>query len=265
MGDEIITSLFLGGLDDLENEKWIEKTGITHVLSIIDKFDVKTVTSQYTQKIFLAADDDYENLLRYFNEGIKFIDDAIQKGGKIFVHCAMGMSRSPTIVIAYLMVKMNLDPKEAFHYVKKRRPIINPRAHFIKQLWAFHLCDGDVKEETYSSAKYINLSIIEASESEYTISPSNSNFSQHKNIPKNVYLIRAKTYWTENITFSGIVYVYLNEEMRNARRLLMENPYKTKDGKTHELELTTEELEKLSYNIQKETLKNGFFYNNNMD
>ena len=56
---------------------------------------------EFKQKI-IEVDDDYRaNIIQYFNECILFIEG----NDKIFIHCAAGMSRSPTIVIAYLMWK----------------------------------------------------------------------------------------------------------------------------------------------------------------
>ena len=55
----------------------------------------------------------------------------------VLVHCEMGMSRSSTIVIAYLMRYHNMTRDEAYIAVKKRRPLTNPNQGFWKQLEEF--------------------------------------------------------------------------------------------------------------------------------
>ena len=54
-------------------------------------------------------------------------------GGKVFVHCVAGVSRSSTIVIAYLMNK-GMTYKEAFEWVKKKHSIAFPNYGFQRQL-----------------------------------------------------------------------------------------------------------------------------------
>lgn len=63
---------------------------------------------------------------------IKFMNE--NKDKKIFVHCNAGVSRSPSIVIAYLIKSLNYSFKEAFNLVKNKRNIINPNEKFIKEL-----------------------------------------------------------------------------------------------------------------------------------
>lgn len=46
----------------------------------------------------------------------------------------MGVSRSATVVIAYLMQHRSMSLVEAYAHVKERRPMINPNAGFWKQL-----------------------------------------------------------------------------------------------------------------------------------
>jgi len=50
------------------------------------------------------------------------------------VHCAYGISRSSTLVVAFLMKKLKIKFYDAFSYVKKKRPISRPNLGFQKEL-----------------------------------------------------------------------------------------------------------------------------------
>ena len=50
------------------------------------------------------------------------------------VHCVAGMSRSSSIVAAYLMKEFGMSAKQALFFTKKRRPIIRPNKGFLHQL-----------------------------------------------------------------------------------------------------------------------------------
>jgi hypothetical protein len=55
---------------------------------------------------------------------LNFIDTQIKAGRNTLVHCAMGISRSPSLIIAYMMIiypKMSWD--QAFREVSRIRPI----------------------------------------------------------------------------------------------------------------------------------------------
>ena len=71
------------------------------------------------------------DIRQYFSAAFAFIDKIIQDEGKrVLVHCAMGVSRSATIVIAYLMHKERISLMDAFRKVKDRRPCIEPNRGF---------------------------------------------------------------------------------------------------------------------------------------
>ena len=73
------------------------------------------------------------SLKRFFQETADFIDEALLSGGKVYVHCQMGISRSSTIVLAYLMIKKGWTAQEAVRTVRARRQII-PNDGFLRQL-----------------------------------------------------------------------------------------------------------------------------------
>lgn len=57
----------------------------------------------------------------------------LMSSGKVFVHCAMGVSRSGALVLAYLMICQGLSLTEAIIAVRLNRDI-GPNAGFLGQL-----------------------------------------------------------------------------------------------------------------------------------
>ncbi|CAG0923856.1 unnamed protein product [Notodromas monacha] len=55
-------------------------------------------------------------------------------GGNVLVHCFAGISRSPTLVIGYVMDRLHLSSEEAFRYVKSKRAVVAPNFNFLGQL-----------------------------------------------------------------------------------------------------------------------------------
>jgi len=59
------------------------------------------------------------------------------KNVKVLIHCNKGISRAPTLGIAYLMKKFNWKFEEIFEYIKKIYPKADPNYGFIIQLMDF--------------------------------------------------------------------------------------------------------------------------------
>ena len=58
-----------------------------------------------------------------------WIKDALARregggGGGVLVHCQAGMSRSATVVIAYLMKELDIDQVQALDMVREKRPVV---------------------------------------------------------------------------------------------------------------------------------------------
>lgn len=52
-----------------------------------------------------------ENIIRFFPKVRQFIDDALGKNRKVLIHGNNGISRSATLVLAYIMEKFGLTCK----------------------------------------------------------------------------------------------------------------------------------------------------------
>ena len=72
-------------------------------------------------------------------EGATTFLDAMLATGSVLVRCEQGMSRSATILMAYLMRFHGMTRNEAYVACKTKRPIVNPNEGFWKQLEAYKI------------------------------------------------------------------------------------------------------------------------------
>ena len=120
----------------------LEERNIKVVISALteEEYDDYMIAEQDFPNIewirLLIDDDKDEKISQYFFEVHIIISKALAENKNVIVHCAAGMSRSPTLVIAYLMIENRWTYEEAYSYVRSRRGIIEPNIGFAKQLKA---------------------------------------------------------------------------------------------------------------------------------
>lgn len=141
MSEILPGKLYLGGIEDsIQNEEFMKKYKIKGVLNMAKEVGCLVEdNSNIKYKHILADDSASQNMAKEFNEALDFIDSV---EGPVLVHCAAGISRSPTIVIAYLMSRHNMNYYDAFKYVKARRAQVDPNFNFMCQLWSYQTTLG---------------------------------------------------------------------------------------------------------------------------
>jgi len=124
--------LYFGSYTASRNFDFIENQKISHILTVANDIDPE-YPSNCKYKIVDVDDWHEEDLSKYFIDCFEFIDQGMQGGG-VLVHDLAGISRSPTVVIGYLMWKEGLSLAEAYSLVKEKRPTIFPNQGFFAQL-----------------------------------------------------------------------------------------------------------------------------------
>lgn len=134
----VLPHLFLGNMRDASDLQVLERLGVRYVLNVTSKPPVYELKPGIHYKQLEAADNSIQNLRQFFEEAFDFIDLARDNHSGVLVHCQAGISRSPTIAVAYLMKKYpNMAMADAYRFVKTRRSIISPNLNFMGQLWEF--------------------------------------------------------------------------------------------------------------------------------
>ncbi|KAM9060968.1 dual specificity protein phosphatase 5 [Sarcophilus harrisii] len=130
---EILPFLYLGSAYHASKCEFLANLHITALLNVSRKSS-DSCTSQFDYKWIPVEDNHTADISSHFQEAIDFIDCVRRTGGKILVHCEAGISRSPTICMAYLMKTKKFRLEEAFDYIKQRRSMISPNFGFMGQL-----------------------------------------------------------------------------------------------------------------------------------
>ncbi|EFC36169.1 predicted protein [Naegleria gruberi] len=129
----ILERLYLGGNGSAQSKHNMKLLGITHVLNVAEGL-IAPYPFDFKYKKVELSDTLGEDLLPHIDACVKFIEEAIDSQGTILVHCKAGVSRSASMVIAYVMKKFKLSLDEATQMVKEKRSQICPNGAFVKQL-----------------------------------------------------------------------------------------------------------------------------------
>ncbi|MEE6486936.1 hypothetical protein FKM82_014733 [Ascaphus truei] len=130
---EILPFLYLGSAYHASKREFLTNLRITALLNVSRKSS-DYFKDQYNYKWIPVEDNHTADISSHFQEAIDFIDTVRRSGGRVLVHCEAGISRSPTICMAYLMKTKRIRLEEAFDYVKQRRSLISPNFGFMGQL-----------------------------------------------------------------------------------------------------------------------------------
>ncbi|XP_041646466.1 dual specificity protein phosphatase 22-B-like [Cheilinus undulatus] len=133
--NKVLPDLYLGNLKDARDRELLAKHNITHILSIHDT--AAPILEDMTYLCISAADHSKQNLIQFFRDSIMFIHESRLKGEGCLVHCVAGVSRSVTLVVAYIMTVTGRGWVDSLAAVRAARPCAGPNLGFLRQLEEF--------------------------------------------------------------------------------------------------------------------------------
>ncbi|KAK9821954.1 hypothetical protein WJX81_002268 [Elliptochloris bilobata] len=125
--------LFLGSYDNASRTEVLKTLGITHVLNTVPACP-ELYKNSFSYHTVRATPPDYQ-------ECFAFLDQVEREQGKlrVLVHCMTGVSKSPAVVIAYIMKLRQWRLSESYKWVKDKRPTISLSAEEAQRLQALEV------------------------------------------------------------------------------------------------------------------------------
>ncbi len=149
--DHIEHGIYISDWEAAINEDLLKKNNIKAVIcintSLKDNRDFALYKKLNIKHFHILADDCISvDLKKWFKSTNKIIEYHVAKGMNILVHCRAGISRSVTVVMAYLIYlchcRGNLRPNKLiihniYKYLRDRRKCALPNPAFYKQLMEY--------------------------------------------------------------------------------------------------------------------------------
>lgn len=133
----VIDHVYVGSGTVARSHEILVENGITHILNSAGYACPEYFPDEFTYMTLWLKDSPSEDITSVLYIVFDFIEAVRQQGGRVFVHCCKGVSRSTSLVIAYLVWLQRCTFQDAFNFVKAARAVTNPNLGFACQLLQF--------------------------------------------------------------------------------------------------------------------------------
>jgi protein-tyrosine phosphatase len=144
---EVYDNIYVGNISTAYNKDKLKELGINNVITAISGMP-EIYPEEFNYMLVDALDIQQQDMRPMFDDTSKFIKDSLKDGGKVYIHCMCGVSRSVAIVCAYLAKEYGIEPEEAIKTIREIRPKANPNPSFQIQLQNYHHTVSNKNEDT---------------------------------------------------------------------------------------------------------------------
>ena len=122
---QITPQLYVGGQHWPPALDGMEQRGIHSIVNLRREFDDAEAGIARDHYLHLPTEDNTALSQHDLKAGAQFIAERINEGDSVYVHCAVGVGRAPTMAAAYL-VSAGETPEQAWEIIRRQRPFIWP-------------------------------------------------------------------------------------------------------------------------------------------
>lgn len=121
----ITPQMYIGGQHRKHGWQSMQLEGITAVVNLRQETDDAKYGIVPERYLYLPTRDNNPPTLEDLSSGVDFIREEIEHGGKVYIHCGVGVGRAPTLAAAYL-ISTGMTPVQAWKHIRDVRPFIWP-------------------------------------------------------------------------------------------------------------------------------------------
>lgn len=129
---EISQNLYLTSIYGATKQN-ISRRNITLLINAAQELPKMELSNVEVIKLFLD-DAPYAMISCHFDRIADKINEHLSNGGRVMVHCVLGVSRSTSLCLAYYIKYRNMTLKQAFDHISAKRPCVRPNPGFWRQL-----------------------------------------------------------------------------------------------------------------------------------
>ncbi|MBN1964791.1 MAG: dual specificity protein phosphatase family protein [Anaerolineae bacterium] len=135
----VLPALFVGGQIRRKGWQRLQEAGVTAVVNMRGEHDDRAAGLPIPEAgyLHLPTTDDTPVSVQDLQRGADWIAGQIAAGGKVYVHCAAGSGRAPSMGAAYLIKHHGMGADEALAKVKAARPFAMPVRSQVRRLHEF--------------------------------------------------------------------------------------------------------------------------------
>lgn len=135
--DQVAPGLYISDAVAAQSARDLRARGITMVVKAFSD-DARNGAYQRVRgvqyRVVPAEDTPDFDMLAWMVPVARVIEDELHRGGCVLVHCHMGISRSATLLAAFMMLFGGLSAKQAVAKLQAARPVVRPNPGFQAQL-----------------------------------------------------------------------------------------------------------------------------------
>ncbi|KAF7356106.1 Phosphatases II [Mycena venus] len=132
---EAMCALYVGSMAAVHDVELLREHDITHLVQVLEVPWIPQADDDgFTYHRIDIEDRSSAALQPHLEAACNYIRASLARGDNVLVHCQQGVSRSASIVIAYLIRDRSMTYDDAFDLVKQRRQCIKPNSGFVKAL-----------------------------------------------------------------------------------------------------------------------------------